>query len=145
MPDIVGAWQRLPYKVIGRVIVPHPPAKASKGAIQILTRGATLRALGVDVVEPPAGLHVQDSIDKARALINRSMFDADGCKHGLECLRQYTPFWDDKHQTWGKWPMENWATDASDAFRHIAVTDGLESKWGEEPDYSIIDNMRRWG
>lgn len=145
MSDIVGEWQRLPYKVLGRVIVPHPPARKGAGTVQNLTRAATLRNLGVDVLEPPVSLAAGDCIDKARHLINRSRFDADQCKHGLECLRQYTPGWDDKHQTWRKTPLDNWATDSADAFRFIAVVQGLSDQWGEEPDYSVIDAARRWG
>lgn len=142
MPDIMGAWQREPFKVLGRIIVPHLPTRAS-GTLQTLTRATTLRNLGADVIEPPYGLSTPDCIDKARDLINRSIFDADQCKHGLECLRQYTPGFDDKHQTWRKTPLDNWATDSADAFRFIAITEGLELRF-EEPDYSIIDRMRHW-
>jgi phage terminase large subunit len=61
------------------------------------------------------------SINQARLLIPRCIFDATKCKRGIEALRQYRREWDDKQKTFKARPLHDWASHGADAFRQGAM------------------------
>lgn len=61
---------------------------------------------------------VDDGINAARMRFNRMWFDAEKCKHGIDCLRMYQAEFDEKHQVLKTRPLHNWASHGADAFRY---------------------------
>jgi len=99
------------------------------------TRREQLISLGVRPIRIVAKAGVDDSIQAARALLNRCWFDAVKCKRGIDALRAYERKWDAKNKIYQSKPLHNWASHGSDAFRYLAV--------GIRPDrMDIRDNNR---
>lgn len=64
---------------------------------------------------------VGDSIDAARRLFPRCIFDADRTTDGLDSLKSYQKKWDDKNQLWQDKPLHNWASHGADSWRLLAM------------------------
>jgi phage terminase large subunit len=62
-----------------------------------------------------------DSIEAARRMIPRTVFDEKNCERGIKALKQYQRKWDPKNQSYSPKPMHNWASNASDAFQGFAM------------------------
>lgn len=60
------------------------------------------------------------SINQARLIIPRTVFDREKCARGIECLRQYRRDWDDKLKTFRAKPLHDWASHGADAWRQGA-------------------------
>jgi len=63
---------------------------------------------------------VEEGIQAARNLLPRCWFDAEKCRRGIECLRQYQRKYDDKLKNFQPVPLHNWASHGADAFRYLA-------------------------
>jgi phage terminase large subunit len=137
LPDIVADW-RVRGHLYGKVIAPHDIAVRSLSTGQ--TRLHTLQQLGVDVIVAP-NLPVIDGIDTTRALIPRCRFDSEGCREGIEALRQYRSDWQDKKGVLSLRPLHDWTSHAADAMRYLAVTGlaALGDTWSNDLDYSQMD------
>lgn len=64
---------------------------------------------------------VMDGINALRVLFSRIWWDADACKDGLECLRQYRAEFDEKARTFKDNPKHDWTSHAADAARYMAM------------------------
>lgn len=64
---------------------------------------------------------VADGINAARSIFNRCYFDENKCKQGLLALRNYKKQFDDLRNTFKVKPLHDWSSNASDAFRYMAV------------------------
>lgn len=64
---------------------------------------------------------VADGINAARSIFNRCYFDKDKCKQGILALRNYKKQFDDLRNTFKVKPLHDWSSNASDAFRYLAV------------------------
>lgn len=73
--------------------------------------------------EKVAKLGVEDGINHARKLLERCVFNADTCDHGIKCLESYRKEWNDKLGCWRDKPLHDWASDGADAFRYLAVVE----------------------
>ena len=136
--DIVGVLkdyateQRWQY---GKAIVPHD-AK-NKSQITGHSRRRTLEKLGLNtVVAPNRG--IMDGIDLLRSRLRNCNFDSEGCRLGLEALRQYQSEWVDEKGVMKTQPLHNWASHSADSMRYFAVTPNsrLTSKTGRDKEYA---------
>lgn len=66
---------------------------------------------------------VDDGIEDARRLLDRCVFDRVKCEQGIKCLEHYRKEWNEKLGTWRDYPLHDWSSHASDAFRYLAVTE----------------------
>ena len=103
----------------GRHYLPHDVEVKVLGMDR--TRLATLRQLGLQnlVVVPKLG--IDEGINAVRKIFPRCWFDAVKCTEGLKALRQYHREWDESRKVYYEKPHHDWASDAADAFRYLAV------------------------
>ena len=66
-------------------------------------------------------LSVEDGIEAVRQMLKHVNFDYDRCYYGVECLRVYRKKWDELKQCFLKTPLHDYASDASDSFRYLAI------------------------
>lgn len=66
-------------------------------------------------------LSVEDGIEAARQILKYCNFDYDRCYYGVECLRVYRKKWDEVRQCFMKTPLHDYASDAADSFRYMAI------------------------
>lgn len=107
-----------PYSY-GEALLPHDAEVTELGTGR--TRVETLESLGLTGIRVVQNLSVEDGINAARTILPMCWFDEEKCKRGLEALRQYSFDWDDKRKAFSPRPRHDWASDASDAFRYLAV------------------------
>lgn len=62
-----------------------------------------------------------DGIDAARSFISRCWFDKEKTTYGRSALTSYRKLWDDKRKVFSSAPLHDWASNAADAFRYLAV------------------------
>lgn len=84
-----------------------------------------LKGLGLTGIKVVPKLPVDDGIQAVRMLLPRCRFDSVKCAEGLDALRSYQRAFDEKKRVHSDTPLHNWASDAADAFRYLAV--GLRS------------------
>lgn len=63
----------------------------------------------------------QEGIGMARAILGRCWFDRDKTERGRLALVSYQYQWLEKRKMFSTEPFHNWASNASDAFRYLAV------------------------
>jgi hypothetical protein len=66
-------------------------------------------------------LPVSEGINAVRMILPACRFDKVRCKEGLDSLKNYKKEWNDKQQVYSDHPLHDWASDAADAFRYLAV------------------------
>lgn len=104
--------------------VPHDAKVREVGAPGGRTRIESMIKLGFKPrLQPEAKL--MDGINAGRKTIPLARFDAERCKKGLECLREYKAEWDQMARVFRKTPKHDWASHGSDAWR------GLSMSWRE--------------
>lgn len=85
-------------------------------------------------------LTVIEGIDAVRGMFSRCWFDSEKCREGIRMLENYRKEWDDRLARWSEKPIHDYASDASDAFRYLAV--GLPKIQGPggsiENDYKAL-------
>lgn len=123
--DYFDVIAQQPYKY-GLHWLPHD-AKAKT----LASRGKSIqemawKELGSSNVRIVPDLSVQDGIQAARVLLNRTWFDADGTEDGTEALKQYQREWDDDKKMFRDKPRHDWTSHSADAFRMLAIA------WREE-------------
>ncbi len=84
---------------------------------------------------------IQDRIEAARRLLQRSVFDGERCARGLDALRSYKRKWNEAAQTFMDVPYHNWASNGADAFCYAAQ--GIEGE-APLPQYKQPGNSFLW-
>lgn len=107
-----------PY-TYGKHFLPHDIAVRELGNGQ--SRLATLEGLGIRPIDVGEAAPVEDGINAARNLINRSVFDATRCADGIDAMRHYRREWSGKLRVWRARPVHDWASHPADAFRTGAM------------------------
>ena len=87
-----------------------------------ITRRVVIEGILGPKVEIAPRLAVEDGINATRVLFPRMWFDAKGCAHGLECLRNYRKQWDDKRKSFQDRPYHDWSSHGADALRMLGLT-----------------------
>jgi hypothetical protein len=84
-------------------------------------------------------LPVEDGIHAAQLLIERTWFDRDTCKQGLECLRHYHRAYNERTRSFRATPVHDFSSHSADAWRYVAV--GLKEDRGfSRPPQMKADN-----
>ncbi len=117
LPHYIQALAEKKY-VYGKHTAPHDIE------VRELTNGKsrreTARSLGIDFHVAPK-LPIVDGIDQCRNLFSKCWFDHAKTKEGLNALKNYRKQYDEKRKTYLNVPYHDWASNAADAFRTIAV------------------------
>lgn len=74
---------------------------------------------------------VVDGIDAARSMFPRCWFDEKKCALGINALKNYIKKYNPITKAYGNTPLHNWASNAADAFRYLAV--GLDFQQSKRP------------
>lgn len=84
------------------------------------SRLETAQSLGINfnVVEK---LPIEDGIEAVRNLLPKCYFDEENCDRLIKALTEYRKEWDSKLGTFKNHPLHNWASNAADAIRMLAV------------------------
>jgi hypothetical protein len=85
---------------------------------------------------------LHDGINAARRTIPLARFDAERCRRGLECLREYKAEWDPDSRSFADRPAHNWASHGADAFRYAALA-WQEPAPGDVPADPIAALLKR--
>lgn len=87
-------------------------------------RGSRRQILEDGGVKPvkvvPRVADINSGIEVTRKALSRCWFDEKRCMEGLDALKSYQYQWDDKHDTFRKTPVHNWASNGADALRQYA-------------------------
>ena len=104
----------------GLHVGPHDLAvrEWGKGASRIETAWREYQ-LRFQVAERP--LKKQDSIEAARRVLRRCIFDYKRCERGIKALELYRKNWDEKKRAFSPMPLRDWTTHAADAFQTYAL------------------------
>jgi hypothetical protein len=62
-----------------------------------------------------------DGIYAARKTIGRSLFHAEHCAEGIDCLKNYQRTWDADKRIYANTPFHNWAENGASAFRYGSI------------------------
>jgi phage terminase large subunit len=100
--------------------VPHDAKQREPGSPAARTRIETMATLRLNPRLVPDHKPI-DRINAGRRLIPRVHFDAERCKQGLECLRNYKADWDPIGRTFRKTAKHDWSSHGSDAWGHLSV------------------------
>lgn len=71
--------------------------------------------------EPVPKLSLADGHEAVRTLLNRCVFDAQACRHGINGLRSYRRDFDTRRKIFLNHPVHDWASHPEAAFRYLAV------------------------
>ncbi len=104
-------------------LAPHDIGVIEQGTGK--TRLETARELGIHFKATPR-LALEDGLELARSLLDRTYIDRQHCQAGIDGLRSYRFEMDEKLGVLSKKPLHDWASDPSDAYRTLAV--GLEER-----------------
>jgi hypothetical protein len=66
-------------------------------------------------------LPISEGINAVRMVLPSCRFDKVRCREGLDALKNYKKVWNDKQQVFSDSPLHDWASDAADAFRYLAI------------------------
>ena len=84
------------------------------------TRVETLLSLGRKPRVVPDH-KIMDGINAVRVSFPKIWIDADKCKFGLECLRQYRAEFDEKKKVFKDTPRHDFSSHAADSFRYLCM------------------------
>jgi len=109
------------------------------------SREVALRKMGINVrMVPNKGL--MDGIEAGRNIIGRVWFDAENCKDGIKCLKNYRKEFDEKHNVFKDKPLHDWASHGADAWRYFALSwndqlsiNNRRQSHGSTSDWSVYD------
>lgn len=121
------------------------PHDAATSSLQTgLTNQEFAENLGIKpiiVVERPRDSQaVIAGINQARRVFNQCLFDEKKCAHGLSALGSYRSVYDQKKKKPGNYPLHDWSSHGSDAFRTFAM--GFEPRVKVETVGSLMERMR---
>ena len=117
LADYIHHVKSKPY-IYGEHIAPHDIQvhEFSTGK----TRMEVARNLGLHYTVCDK-LTVMEGIDAVRGLFPRMWFDERKCEEGIRMLENYRKTWDDKFGRWSDKPLHNYASNASDGMRYLAI------------------------
>ncbi len=72
-------------------------------------------------------------------MFGECLFDAEGCKEGIEHLELYSKSWVQKTATWSDDPLKDEHTEAADSFMQFAQSYGTLNNTGK----AIAPNRKR--
>lgn len=84
------------------------------------SRVETARDLGLNFRVTPT-TSIVDGIHAARMIFSQCWFDKTKCAQGLKALENYHKEYDDKRKIFRSYPVHDWSSHGSDAFRYFAV------------------------
>lgn len=113
----IDELRKKPYKY-GQHFAPHD-IEAREYTTGV-SRLHTARMMGINFTVVPQD-RVDDGIDQVRTLLKHCWFDAEKCKRGVECLKNYKKKWNDLTQTYNDTPDHDWSSHSADAFRQFAM------------------------
>jgi len=119
IPDFWAELKKRPYADnFGQHIGPHDLKQTDPGSGKTRLQFAEEAGLRFTVlpIRP-----VDDGISVARQLLQKCRFDAKGCAHLVEALKQYQREWDDENKVFKTTPKHDWASHPADAFRYAAT------------------------
>jgi hypothetical protein len=90
------------------------------------SRKETAQKLGIEFVVAP-NLSIDDGIEAVRNTLPICYFDKERCEQGIDALRNYRKEFDEKRQVWKSYPLHDWTSHGSDAFRYFAISHERES------------------
>jgi len=105
---------------IDTLYVPHDANVRSMTSDRLITRFEKMKELGHNVEFAP-NIGRDDGIDEVRYLLDTCYFDKYRCKEGIRALRNYQREFDEKLNRYKDTPLHDWASDASDSFRYLAL------------------------
>ena len=76
---------------------------------------------------------------RVRNILPICFFDKEKTARGLDALREYHKAFDSKNKVWRDKPEHDWSSNASDAFRYLALSIREEQK--EEEDFIEQSDM----
>lgn len=85
------------------------------------SRYETFISLGVKPRIVPRVEDKMDSINAAKLILPRCVFDKEKCDRGIKALMNYQRKWDNKANVFSTKPLHNWASNGSDAFQQFAM------------------------
>lgn len=136
LAEYIHEVKKRPY-TYGYHIAPHDIAahELSNGSSRLEV--AKKLGLNFTVVDK---LTVIEGIDAARGVFPRCWFDSEKCREGIRMLENYRKEWDDRLARWSEKPIHDYASDASDAFRYLAVgLPKIQGPFGSiESDYKAL-------
>ncbi len=121
------------------------PYRYAKHYLPHDARAKTLAAAGKSIIEQLAShlgfanlavvpeLSVQDGIQAVRQVLPRCWFNEDGCRDGIEALRQYQREYDEDKKAFRQTPRHDWASHPADAFRMLALAYREDAPTTERP------------
>lgn len=104
---------------VGQLWLPHDAKVRDIGTGK--SREETFTRLGYRPKIIPRIEDKGDSIQAARTIFPKCIFDKDRCKRGIEALMNYQRKWDSKASVFSTKPMHNWASNGADAFQQFAM------------------------
>lgn len=117
--------------IYGRHFLPHDAGNHSVDTGK--TRLATLSSLGLRNLTILKRSKINDGINEVRNILPICFFDKEKTTRGLDALREYHKAFDSKNKVWRDKPEHDWSSNASDAFRYLALSIREEEK--EEEDF----------
>lgn len=144
---------RIGPRKLARIWLPHD-AKAKTFSAQHSAVEQFLTAFGHDCVAIVPQTKKLHSINAAQIVISKCRFNATKCARGLAALRSWCYEYDHERKQYSKEPVQDWSTDASDAFcegskvmqeRIIEVPKDTAARplmVGEENRYTMEDAWR---
>lgn len=129
LPEWVNRIRKKNY-VTGKFYLPHD-AKVrdfGSGKSRQETLGNLVGRSNVKIIQKVEDK--LDSIDAARRMLPRCVFDRVKCEKGIKALKNYQRKWDTKQSTFSPKPLHNWASNAADAFQQFAM--GCEEDTGRD-------------
>lgn len=111
-------WKGKNKIMYGTHYVPHD--MANKEFTSGVDRLTSARELGYTMqIVPRKG--VEEGIQAVRSLLPHCVFDAKGCKRGIECLDFYRKKWNENLKVYYDEPLHDQYSHGADAFRYLAV------------------------
>ena len=123
--------------IYGRHFLPHDAGNHSVDTGK--TRLATLASLGLRNLTILKRSKINDGINEVRNILPICFFDKEKTTRGLDALREYHKAFDSKNKVWRDKPEHDWSSNASDAFRYLALSIREEQK--EEEDFIEQSDM----
>ena len=117
LPHYAKLLKEKPYSY-GEHVLPHDSAARSMETGR--SRLEVLRDLGIRC-RILAKHTIEDGINAARVLLPRMWFDRKSCDRGINALKNYERKWDPKNKIFSDTPLHNWASNAADGFRYMAL------------------------
>lgn len=117
--------------------IPHDGAAKELGTGK--SRQETLRDLGLIAHIVPRQ-SVADGIHAVRMLLTKNIYiHRTNCAQGIEALYNYERKWDGKNNMFMDKPLHNWASNAADAFRMMAIDMRTPD---ETPDFAKLQRIK---